>query len=501
MKKEAIEYYKKKAEQFSDKEDRLRQRAAVDLVTVQKNKRVYLIAACGKAMASLGGLFKDIGFEVRGADSMCYPPMRDVILDVTTQYFDGFNEKNISEKDLVVVGNAVGSANVEAKYVREKDFPYISVAEALQLFFLKGRKSIVVAGTHGKTTTTGMMAHVLDSAGKDPGYLVGGVISSTGKSYAAGAADSEFFVVEGDEYDTAYFDKAPKNIHYLPYIAVVTSVEFDHADIYKDMDDYKKAFEFFVKEIPKEGHLFLCGDRPETDYLASFAESSVYTYGLSEKNILHAKNIVTDEKGQTFDVVFKEENIGRLTVPLWGEYNLQNTLSVIGMSLMAGLSFEQIKTGVATFSGMKRRQEVIWEKGNITLIDDFAHHPTAVDVTLRGIRERYGNDRRIVALFEPRSTTSRKKMFEADYGHAFSTADKVVLCIPALRPQDNPNDFIDTNNVCALINSHNTESICVSSVEDVVKEVSKNIKPGDVIVFMSNGDFGGIGSKLIDLLA
>ncbi len=533
MKTDAQNFFKLKTERVGSETNTLEKRTFLRpyLDSISKKidsgevKKIHITGVCGKATSSLAGLFAEEGYEVSGSDTGCYPPASDLINKLNIKFYEGFSEENVKDKDLTIVANMFGpDSNPEVSYVREGNLPQLSMSEAISEFFIKDKTSIVICGTHGKTTTTGLCAHVFLNARRNPGFLVGGVAVPTSDgitetSFSVGIKDkaqdgsntlalpeSKHFIIEGDEYDTAYFDKSPKFLHYKPKVAVVTSLEFDHADIYSDFDEYKKSFVFLAEEVASAengGLLVLNGDSDEVRSLATHTSADVLYYGFEEGNDVAAKDIVVDDKGQTFTLVYKGEEIGELQIKLFGKYNLANTLSVIAVSLHQGLSFDEIKNGLATFNGMKRRQEIRAVVNGITVIDDFAHHPTAVRETLGGIREHFPNNR-IFAIFEPRSNTSRKKMFESDYGTAFSKVDGLVLSMPELRHNDNPSDFIDGDVVVET--SKNTAlnkafyAICVKNGHEAIEKIAAKAIPGDVLVIMSNGSFDGIHEKLITVL-
>lgn len=487
---------------------------------LQKNgrgeiKKVHITGVCGKATSSLAGLFAEEGFQVSGSDVGCYPPASDLIDKLNIKFYEGFSEDNVKDKDLTIIANMFGpDSNPEVTYVREQNLPQLSMSEAIAEFFIKDKTSIVICGTHGKTTTTGLCAHVFLSAKRNPGFLVGGVAVPTSNgiqetSFSSGIKDvSKHFIIEGDEYDTAYFDKSPKFLHYKPKVAVVTSLEFDHADIYSDFEEYKKSFIFLAEETAsaeKGGLLVLNGDSQDVRELSKHTQADVLYYGFENDNDndVTAKDIVVDDKGQSFTLVYKGDNLGRLSIRLFGKYNLANTLAVVAVSLHQGLSFKEICNGLVTFNGMKRRQEIVATVNGITIIDDFAHHPTAVRETLAGIREHFPSNR-IFAIFEPRSNTSRKKMFEYDYANAFTRVDGLVLSMPELRHNDNPSDFIDGNVVVEESKSKAINkdfyAVCVKNGHEAIEKIAAKAIPGDVLVIMSNGSFDGIHEKLIAVL-
>ncbi|MCF7865525.1 MAG: UDP-N-acetylmuramate:L-alanyl-gamma-D-glutamyl-meso-diaminopimelate ligase [Candidatus Pacebacteria bacterium] len=552
MKKNAQEFFEQKTKRIGQEtgtaEKRIFDRSYMSELSEKVGrgeiKKVHITGVCGKATSSLAGLFAEEGYDISGSDVGCYPPASDLINKLNIKFYEGFSKEHVKDKDLTIVANMFGPDNEEGAYVRENNLPQLSMSEAIAEFFIKDKTSIVICGTHGKTTTTGLCAHVFLSAGLNPGFLVGGVAVPTSNgiqetSFSSGAVrqneqgikdttsdlapqiESKHFIIEGDEYDTAYFDKSPKFLHYKPKVAVVTSLEFDHADIYSDFEEYKKSFIFLAEETASAengGVLVLNGDSQDVRELSKFTEADVLYYGFDSTNDVTAKDIVVDDKGQVFTLVYKGNELGRLSIRLFGKYNLANTLAVIAIALNQNLSFEQICDGLATFNGMKRRQEIVATVNEITIIDDFAHHPTAVRETLAGIREHFPSNR-IFAIFEPRSNTSRKKMFEHEYAHAFVSVDGLVLSMPELRHNDTPSDFIDGNVVVdeSIKNykkvprnkgengEENRESkefyaVCVANGHQVIEKIAAIATPGDVLVIMSNGSFDGIHQKLIAVL-
>ena len=461
---------------------------------------VYLIGICGTGMGSLAGLFHKAGYQVRGSDSCTWPPMSERLAEMGIQVHEGFDENHlIPSPDLTVVGNACAPAHVEASFARNKNLVQLSLPEAVAHFFIRDRRSLVVTGTHGKTTTTSLLAHVFRSAGKDPGFLIGGVMNNGNVSYSLGTG--EHFIIEGDEYDTSYFDKRPKFMHYRAATAIVTSVEFDHADIYQSMDDYREAFGAFVKAIPDEGLLVLCADEPEVPRLKRFATCNKLTYGIdSAVSEVTAVKIKTGSDGQRFDLVVKGITMGRLWLPLSGRHNLQNALSVAAVALSEGLSVNDIETGFGSFKGIQRRQQIRGEEAGVIVVDDFAHHPTAVKATVQSACERWP-DRRIVAVFEPRSNSSRRKIFEEGYARAFSRAGAVFLSKPPFRHNDSIDDFMNIDLLLERIEQQGIPARAEEGAARLLPLIMDELKPGDVALIMSNGSFGGIHDLLLEYLA
>ncbi|MFA6297308.1 MAG: Mur ligase family protein [Candidatus Paceibacterota bacterium] len=501
MRQQARDYYDRKIAGFTDSQDRIFKRNIPE--DISNIKKIHLSGVCGTAVGSLASLLSKKGYTLSGSDTGCYPPMSDLIKELGIEFKEGFKEENVVGAELVVIGNVCGTNNPEAKYAREHNIPTLSLSEAIEKFFIKGKKSLVVAGTHGKTTTTGLLAHVFKDAGFKPGYMIGGVMQGGEESSAVG--DGNYFIIEGDEYDTAYFDKAPKFLHYAPYSTIITSLEFDHVDIYKDLKEYTEAFEFLVQEIPPEGNLFIYNDG-HCNSLASFASCKVFLYGLGSensngiKNNITARDIVVTEKGQEFSLIVEGVDMGKLFTPLPGTHNLLNTLAVAGVALQEGMSIETLREGLASFGGMKRRQEVVAEIKGITVLDDFAHHPTAVRETISAIKSKYPG-RRLVAFFEPRSATSRRKVFEEEYGKSFGQAELVFVSTPPLKETDSIDNFINPAHIMEIINASGIEAYAVQNADELLEKALPLLKEGDVILIMSNGSFDSIHKKLAVMLS
>lgn len=458
----------------------------------------YLIGICGTGMGSMAGLLQASGFPVRGSDAAAWPPMSTRLAELGIPVLEGYEAAHLDPAPgLVVVGNACTPTHVEAAHAREQGLVQASFPEALARYFLADRRSLVIAGTHGKTTTTSLLVHALRSAGLDPGFLVGGVMMNGNQSYAVGTGPH--FVVEGDEYDSAYFDKRPKFLHYRPDVGVVTSMEFDHADIYDSWEDYREAFRLFAASIGPEGQLVLNADDAEVRALAHWCTGSVTTYGLGEEAQVRATNIEPFDGGQRFDLTAWGEDLGRFTLSFSGRHNLLNTLAILAVSLGEGVNVDALRDGLQTFAGIRRRQEVRGEADSVIVVDDFAHHPTAVRATLQATRERWPN-RRVVSVFEPRSNSSRRKVFQEGYQEAFSASDALFISAPPFRHNDKAGDFMDVEALVGTVSAHGVPAHLAPSAEALLPEVAAHLEPGDVAVIMSNGGFGGIHEKLLTLL-
>ncbi|MEM1057464.1 MAG: Mur ligase family protein [Bacteroidota bacterium] len=466
-------------------------------------RSVYLIGICGKGMGALAELLHEAGYAVSGSDEAAYPPMSTRLEARGIEVLEGYDPAHLGTEaeapDLVVVGNACTPTHPEAAAARERGLVQTSLPEALAHLFLSRRQPAVVAGTHGKTTTTGLLTHVLREAGLDPGFLVGGVM--VGEERTSGLGSGPVFAVEGDEYDAAYFDKRPKMILYRPHRAVVTSLEFDHADIYRDWAEYKRAFHAFAALPPPDGLLVLNGEDREVRKLAKRTWARVRFYGEEGREPYEvtfdvaARGLTAIEGGQTFTLVVHGEAVAEVHLPMGGRYNALNALAVAALAMDAGATPEQVAAGLSTFRGMKRRQEVVGDAGGVLVVDDFAHHPTAVSATIRGVRERWPG-RRIVAVFEPRSNSSRRKAFEDPYAVALATADRLFLSTPPLRYNDDPANFLDAEAVAEAVRQRDTEAQAYESADALLPDLLGALGLGDLALVMSNGSFDGLPTRL-----
>jgi UDP-N-acetylmuramate: L-alanyl-gamma-D-glutamyl-meso-diaminopimelate ligase len=460
-------------------------------------RRIHLVGIAGTGMGSFAGMLKAVGYEVTGSDENVYPPMSDMLrawgVDVLTPYRP--ENLDAARPDLVIIGNVVRRVNPEATAVRERRIPQMSFPAAFGSLILAGRHSVVVAGTHGKTTTAALLAHVLVSAGADPSFLVGGVTLNYAGNYRVGSGPH--VVVEGDEYDTAYFDKGPKFLHYRARTALLTSVEFDHADIYRDMAHYESAYERFARTLAADGLLAVSASYPNAVALAKRASAApVVTYAGRGAADYVAHNIRFAAEGVHFRVAEPGGDTPSLLLPMSGHQNIENAVGVYAVARGLGLSAEQIAEGFATFAGVKRRQEIRAEIDGVMVIDDFAHHPTAVRQTIEGIRLRYA-DRRLWAVFEPRSNTSRRNIHQDEYTRSFDGASLVSIKVPE------PHDQVPANerlNVEAIVDDLRRQGIDADSSSDVshmVQRVATEARSGDVVLVMSNGAFGGFIPSLL----
>ena len=449
-------------------------------------------------MASLAGLLQKSGYRVTGSDLNIYPPMSTLLKSSGIDIKVGYQRKNITNSiDQVIIGNAVSKDNQEVLAVQEKGIPYISFPEAIKRFYLENQKSLVIAGTHGKTTTTALLSWVLHSAERKPGFMVGGWVKNFDGNHAI--PQGEFFVSEGDEYDTAFFDKGPKFLHYSPFASILTGIEFDHADIYRDLEHMKDSFRKFVNLIHSDGFLLVAySDEHAKDVLAG-SSCQIETYGFSP----YADWVANDyrfENGKGYFTLFHlGAKVANFHLPMIGRHNIENATSVAAMSLKLGLTTHEVQMGFETFKGIKRRQEVVGVKNGVTVIDDFAHHPTSIRLTLEAVREAYPGHR-VWAIFEPRSATCRRKVFEDKLPKSFTPADQVIIADLFAPDKIAPEDRLDPKLVVEHVNSAGGDAYFIPEIKDLVDKLVAECRPQDVLLIMSSGGFSGIHQKLLDRL-
>jgi len=461
----------------------------------EKVKSIHLIAVCGTGMGALAGMLKEAGFEVTGSDHHVYPPMSTFLSERGIRIAEGFRPENLSHRpDLVVVGNAVSKDNLEVVRMFEMDLPYCSLPQALNRFFIHGKAALTVVGTHGKTTISALLAWVLSMAGLDPGFMVGGILKNLGRNYNIGTGP--YFVVEGDEYDTAFFDKGPKFLHYTPSRAILTSVEFDHADIYRDLDHVKQAFVDFVTAMPEEALLIACDDVPTVGKLAAQAPCWITTYGFGESSAWRLENVHFDPPRTQLEVTVRGEPFGTLKTPLMGRHNALNALSVIAVADDLQIPKDVISKALETFEGIKRRQEVRGIKRSITVIDDFAHHPTEVRETLAAVRAFYANSR-LIAVFEPRTNSSRRKVFQKVYPESFDDAHLVCIRKPPMLEKIPAEERFSSEELARDLKDRGKEARYFPDTEAIIDYLVTLAKPDDVILIMSNGGFDNIHERLL----
>jgi UDP-N-acetylmuramate: L-alanyl-gamma-D-glutamyl-meso-diaminopimelate ligase len=452
-------------------------------------------------MATAAALLRSRGHAVQGSDQNVYPPMSDFLAAENIPTLSGYAAEHItSDLDLVVVGNAISRGNPELEEVLERKIRYCSLPEIIRDQFLWGARSIVVAGTHGKTTTTSLTGWLLTHGGLDPTILVGGIalnLGTNGSSYRVGQGRD--FVIEGDEYDSAYFDKTAKFLKYLPDVAIVNNIEFDHADIYADLDAVRLAFRRLVNLVPRNGLLLLGSDSPHAAALQTHAVSPVETFGLGEGSTWRAENVAHRNGITSFDVRRQGTLFGRFESPLLGLHNVRNALAAIAAGSFAGLDAVQLARGLREFRGIKRRLETVGVVDDVVVLDDFAHHPTAVHETLAALRTGYP-DRRIWAVFEPRSASSCRRVFQDDFARAFGAADEVIIA-GVFRSSLPESERLSADQLVGDLAAQGQRARHIDTVDDIIAAIAAERRPGDVVVLMSNGGFGGIHRRLLQALA
>ncbi len=467
-----------------------------------KPRHIHLIGICGTAMASLAGMLQERGFRVSGSDAASYPPMSTFLESLGISVAQPFAEANLNPRpDLVVVGNALSRGNVELELVLDQRIPFCSLPQILHDEFLVGKDVLVVAGTHGKTTTTSMLAWIFETAGLQPSFLIGGIAENFGRSFGLG--DGKHFILEGDEYDTAFFDKGPKFLHYFPDSLILTSVEFDHADIYKDLDAVETAFKRLVNLIPRRGRII--GFDSDENAAASMSASidrclrkafcPVERYGTTVRAAWRIENLKLGEEHTSWSVLRDGKLWADFQFPLGGEYNVWNATAAAALAANCGISKDAIKKALQTFRSVKRRLEVKAQVNGITIIDDFAHHPTAIEQTIRALRARYPQSRLWVVL-EPRSNTMRRNVLQDALAHSLSLADQVVIAAIFKSEAIPDAERLNLNRVIDEIQKRGKQARILADADAIVNAITPELRERDVVAILSNGGFGGIYEKL-----
>ena len=468
-------------------------------------KHIHLIGICGTAMASLAGMLQARGHRVTGSDAAAYPPMSDVLAGLGIALHQPYAETNLTPRpDLVIVGNAISRGNVELEYVLDTRIPFTSMAAVLHDEFLAGRESLVVAGTHGKTTTTSMLAWIYEVASRTraefaPSFLIGGVAENFGTSFMV-RAGTRPFILEGDEYDTAFFDKGPKFLHYFPDAAILTHVEFDHADIYPDLAAVKTAFKRLVNLIPRRGRVVAFDGSENVTECVARAFCAVERYGFGLESHWRATEMQHEGGVTRWTLLRGGEAFAELRLPMAGEHNALNATAAAALAAGQGVPTEAIVEALATFRSVKRRLEVRAEVNGVTIIDDFAHHPTAIRETLRALRTSYPG-RRLWAVLEPRSNTLRRNVFEEALVESLALADRSVLAAVFKSEAIPAGERLHPENVVAALRARGLESAVYVDADAIVAAIAPELRPGDVVAILSNGGFGGIYEKLPKALA
>ena len=458
-----------------------------------KNQHFHFIGICGTAMGSVAAALQNRGYTITGSDQNVYPPMSDFLIKNNINVSVGHDENNIPDKvDLVVIGNAMSRGNVEVESVLNRKIPYTSLPELIKRYFLQGKRNIVITGTHGKTTTSSIIAHLLNDNGLNPNLMIGGIPLDIGEG--GRFTESEFFVIEGDEYDTAFFDKRSKFVHYMPEIVVVNNIEFDHADIFNNIEEIKLSFKRMLNIVPENGIVFVNGDDNDAVEVTENCRAPVIKVGANDDCDFKIENLNLESFNSSFSI---KDNSYQL--PMDGEFNVRNAAMAIAVSDFLNIDQKNIIESVSKFSGIARRQELRGEEKNVKVIDDFGHHPTAIAATIGALKQRYP-DSKIWAIFEPRSNTSRRNLLQSELEDSLSQADGVIISeVP--NPEKVPDgELLDVESVIENLSSRGKEAFIGLSSDDIVNKLIPLTSSGDTIVVLSNGGFGGIHDKLLEAL-
>lgn len=467
--------------------------------TLKYMKHVHFLGICGTAMGAVASAMSRKGYTVTGTDANVYPPMSTFLESEGIQIFQGYKAENIpAEADMIVIGNAMSRGNAEVEAVLERNLRYMSLPETMKEYFLWGKHNYVVTGTHGKTTTTSMLAWLMEANNLNPSFMIGGIARNLGRG--GRFTDSDFCVLEGDEYDTAFFDKRSKFLHYLPEVVIINNIEMDHADIYASVEDIKLSFKRLLRVVPRTGVVFINADCPNCADVKNHAAEELkmvklISVGMGEQADLRITDIEHRTDGSSFTLDGETYSI-----PMIGDFNIRNAAMATCAARNAGISPEQIRTAFQSFEGVARRQEVRGTVNGVTVVDDFAHHPTAIRQAVEGLRQRYPKSR-LWVIFDPRSNTTIRNLFQNELAEALATADFAVISPVENHKRLRPEERLDENKLCADINEKDTECYLGSSVDDIVAHVVSRVHPGDVLLVMSNGGFGGIHGKLLSALA
>jgi UDP-N-acetylmuramate: L-alanyl-gamma-D-glutamyl-meso-diaminopimelate ligase len=470
---------------------------------MQGQKHIHLIGICGTAMASLAGLLQLKGHRITGSDQAAYPPMSDLLQRLNIPVAEPFAEKNLEPRpDLVIVGNAMSRGNVELEYVLDQHIPFISLAQVIHEEFVTGRESLVVAGTHGKTTTTSMLAWIYEVASREnpeltPSFLIGGVPENFGTSFQL--RDAGPMILEGDEYDTAFFDKGPKFMHYFPDALILTHVEFDHADIYRDLEAVKTAFKRLVNLVPRNGRIVAYDGSPNVDECASRAFCRVERYGFHPASEWQIQNLKHQGSQSQWKVQHDGQKWAKFTLAMPGAHNALNATAAAALASGQGVPLDAITVALATFESVKRRLEVRAEIDGVTIIDDFAHHPTAIRETLKALRAAYPGTR-LWAVLEPRSNTLRRNVFEWELIESLSLADRVVLAGVFKLENIPAEERLHPEAVVEALSAKGRSAVLLNDADSIVESIAPQLQAGDVVAILSNGGFGGIYEKLPERL-
>ncbi len=459
---------------------------------------IHLMGICGTGMASLAGMLKDHGYLITGSDQNIYPPMSHFLESLDIPVLSGYSPEHLHPKpDLAIVGNVVTKENPEAVELSCLKLPYLSFPQALRQFALKDKRSIVISGTHGKTTTSALIAWILEKAGMDPGFMIGGIPLNFERNFKLGKGP--YFVIEGDEYDTAFFDKGPKFLHYNPWVTILTSIEFDHADIYRDLDHVIESFCKLIDIIPPKGLLIANGDDETVRRASKRARCQIETYGFSENNLWRAVDVAIKEDFTKIRILKggREETVLRTSV--YGRHNISNLLAALALGRFLEIPCSILAEAAKTFSGVKRRQEIIVERGGILVLDDFAHHPTAVRETTKAVREKY-RQRRLITVFEPRSNSSRRNIFQDQYALSFDAGSLIMIPEPPLMEKIPVEERFSSRQLVSDLSKRGLAASYFENTELLLKALVTEARSGDVILIMSNGGFDNLHQRLLEAL-
>jgi UDP-N-acetylmuramate: L-alanyl-gamma-D-glutamyl-meso-diaminopimelate ligase len=458
-----------------------------------ESKHYHFIGVCGTAMGSVAAAMKKRGYVITGSDENVYPPMSTFLEENGVRIFGGYRAENIPDgADVIVIGNAVSRGNEEAEEVLDRKLLYVSLPEVLKEQFLRGRRNFVVTGTHGKTTTGAMLAWLLESSGLAPSFMIGGLPRNLGEG--ARFRHSDFVVLEGDEYDTAFFDKRSKFLHYLPELVTINNIEFDHADIYDSLDEIKLTFRRLLNIVPRHGLALVNGDDPNCLDVVQGAPCPVTTVGLGEACDLRIEDVSYRPEGSEFTLGGE-----RYVVPMVGEFNVRNAAMAVSAARFGGVAVDQLRTGLLQFEGIARRQELRGDVRGVKVIDDFAHHPTAIGQAIKALRQRY-REGRLWAIFEPRSNTTRRNIFQGELAEALAAADVAIIPAVPNAGKVEEGERLDPGRLVDDIRLSGSEAYFIPTVEAIASHVAAHVAPGDVVAVLSNGGFGGLHALLLERL-
>jgi UDP-N-acetylmuramate: L-alanyl-gamma-D-glutamyl-meso-diaminopimelate ligase len=464
-------------------------------VVPSKLNHIHMMGICGTGMASLAGILKQRGYVITGSDENVYPPMSLFLERLSIPILKGYRAENIdSFPDLVIVGNVITRFNPEAVRLSQLQIPYLSLPQALREFAMKDQRSIVVSGTHGKTTTTAIASWLLEHSGMEPGFMIGGIPVNFEGSFKLGKG--KFFVIEGDEYDTAFFDKGPKFLHYAPWVAILTNIEFDHADIYRDLDHVTESFQRLIELIPSDGLLIANHDDPVVREEVGKAKCPVITYGLDNEAVWQGVDITIKDRLTRVRVLKHDNEYIRISTPLFGRHNILNLLSVIALSDFLGVDRQAASEATRSFRGIRRRQEIKGEKAGVLVMDDFAHHPTAVEKTIQAVKDRYA-DHRLVAVFEPRSNSSRRNIFQERYSRSFDCADLVLIPEPPMMGNVPKGERFSSHALVRALQARGLTALYFPDTDHLLRGLLRNARSGDLVLIMSNGSFDNLHERLL----